>query len=41
MDRQAGKDAEDLITGMTEVAQKDRDLYQAKKPAINKLLMAP
>lgn len=40
-DLKAGKDAEDLITNMTEAAQKDRDLYKAKRPALNKLLMAP
>jgi hypothetical protein len=40
-DEKIGLEAEDLITKMTEAALKDRDLYQAKKPALNKLLMAP
>jgi hypothetical protein len=36
-----GKEAEELITKMTEAAQKDRDSYALKKPALAKLLMAP
>jgi len=40
-DEKVEKDAEELITMMTEAALIDRDLYKAKKPALNKLLKAP
>jgi hypothetical protein len=41
LDEQMGKDAEELIHQMTDAAQKDRDSYALKKPALAKLFMAP
>ncbi len=40
-DERIEKEAQDLITMMTEAALMDRDLYKEKKPALNKLLKAP
>jgi len=36
-DERVEKEAQDLITMMTEAALMDRDLYKEKKPALNKL----